>query len=74
MSHVITGLFIVGLLWAFGAAEEEAPVCQILGRPEFPLLSKEGDVTIGGAFSIHSKVTQPSLSFTDEPTQLTCSR
>ncbi|XP_067451044.1 extracellular calcium-sensing receptor-like [Thunnus thynnus] len=73
MSHVVMGLVVVGLLLAFGAAEEEAPVCQILGSPEFPLLSKEGDVTIGGAFSIHSKITQPSLSFTDKPTHLTCS-
>uniref|UniRef100_A0A3B4VPN0 Olfactory receptor C family, g5 n=1 Tax=Seriola dumerili TaxID=41447 RepID=A0A3B4VPN0_SERDU len=47
--------------------------CQILGSPESPLLSKEGDVMIGGAFSIHSKITQPPLSFTEKPTRLTCS-
>ncbi|XP_045929869.1 extracellular calcium-sensing receptor-like [Micropterus dolomieu] len=28
---------------------------------------------IGGAFSIHSKITQPPLSFTEKPTRLTCS-
>uniref|UniRef100_A0A8C2WGG9 Olfactory receptor C family, g12 n=1 Tax=Cyclopterus lumpus TaxID=8103 RepID=A0A8C2WGG9_CYCLU len=34
----------------------------ILGSPEIPLLSKEGDVMIGGAFSIHSKITQPPVN------------
>uniref|UniRef100_A0A671UBV6 Extracellular calcium-sensing receptor-like n=1 Tax=Sparus aurata TaxID=8175 RepID=A0A671UBV6_SPAAU len=62
------------LLLAFGAAEDEAPFCQIRGNPEFPLLSKEGDVMIGGAFSIHSKIDQPLLSFTEKPTRLECSR
>uniref|UniRef100_A0A3B4VS28 Olfactory receptor C family, g5 n=2 Tax=Seriola dumerili TaxID=41447 RepID=A0A3B4VS28_SERDU len=73
MSPVITGLALVVLLVVFVAAEEEAPICQILGSPESPLLSKEGDVMIGGAFSIHSKITQPPLSFTEKPTRLTCS-
>ncbi|XP_062329914.1 extracellular calcium-sensing receptor-like [Osmerus eperlanus] len=45
----------------------------MLGSPEFPLLTKEGDVTIGGAFSIHSKITEPPLSFTDTPQPITCS-
>lgn len=74
MSQVITELIFIGLLFAFGAGEEEAPFCQILGSPEFPLLSKKGDVMIGGAFSIHSKIEQPALSFTEKPTRLTCSR
>uniref|UniRef100_A0A3B4XUZ0 Olfactory receptor C family, g1 n=2 Tax=Seriola lalandi dorsalis TaxID=1841481 RepID=A0A3B4XUZ0_SERLL len=73
MSPVIIGLALVVLLVVFVAAEEEAPFCQILGSPESPLLSKEGDVMIGGAFSIHSKITQPPLSFTEKPTRLTCS-
>uniref|UniRef100_A0A3Q2VWJ4 Olfactory receptor C family, g1 n=1 Tax=Haplochromis burtoni TaxID=8153 RepID=A0A3Q2VWJ4_HAPBU len=48
-------------------------MCQILGSPEFPMLSKEGDVMIGGAFSIHSKITSPSLVFTEKPKRLRCS-
>ncbi|XP_037317044.2 extracellular calcium-sensing receptor-like [Pungitius pungitius] len=46
----------------------------MLGSPEFPLLSKEGDITVGGAFSIHSQVSKPLLSFTNDPESLTCSR
>ncbi|KAM4742062.1 extracellular calcium-sensing receptor-like [Anableps anableps] len=50
-------------------------VCpNIRGSPEFPVLSKEGDVMIGGAFSIHSKITQPSLFYTERPTAFKCSR
>ncbi|XP_047451134.1 extracellular calcium-sensing receptor-like [Mugil cephalus] len=58
---------------AFGVEEDTAP-CEMLGSPEFPLLSKEGDITIGGAFSIHSQISKPSLSITDPPETLTCSR
>ncbi|XP_058481419.1 extracellular calcium-sensing receptor [Solea solea] len=46
----------------------------MLRSPEFPLLSKEGDVIIGGAFSIHSHITNPPLSFTELPEPLKCSR
>uniref|UniRef100_A0A4W5M637 Olfactory receptor C family, g4 n=1 Tax=Hucho hucho TaxID=62062 RepID=A0A4W5M637_9TELE len=63
---------VVGLLGFCGAEGKEA-VCRMLGSPEFPLLSKEGDVNIGGAFSIHSKITEPPLSFTETPPPLTCS-
>uniref|UniRef100_UPI003AAEC17F extracellular calcium-sensing receptor-like n=1 Tax=Centroberyx gerrardi TaxID=166262 RepID=UPI003AAEC17F len=66
-------LLVLGMMGAFGA-EEEAALCRMLGSPDFPLLSKEGDITIGGAFSIHSQITKPTLSFTDTPKPLTCSR
>uniref|UniRef100_A0A3B5BLM5 Extracellular calcium-sensing receptor-like n=1 Tax=Stegastes partitus TaxID=144197 RepID=A0A3B5BLM5_9TELE len=44
-----------------------------MGECFFPLMSKEGDVMIGGAFSIHSKITQPPIVFTEKPTRLKCS-
>ncbi|XP_041656733.1 extracellular calcium-sensing receptor-like [Cheilinus undulatus] len=75
MPHVVTDLVFMGLLFTFGAAKRKsAPLCRILGNPEPPLLSKDGDMVIGGAFSIHSKITQPPLTFTEKPTHLTCSR
>ncbi|XP_030008324.1 extracellular calcium-sensing receptor-like [Sphaeramia orbicularis] len=73
MSHMLLGLFLAELLLVHGAVEDEAPLCRILRSPEYPLLAKEGDVTIGGAFSIHMKVTQPPLSFTEKPAYLKCS-
>ncbi|KAM4742061.1 extracellular calcium-sensing receptor-like [Anableps anableps] len=62
----------MGLLLAYSVVGETASLCQIRGSPEFPVLSKEGDVMIGGVFSIHSKITQPSLFFTERPTILKC--
>ncbi|XP_029027507.1 extracellular calcium-sensing receptor-like [Betta splendens] len=73
MSPVITGLVFMALLLAFDATEDSAPVCHILGTPELPLLSREGELAIGGAFSIHSKLAQTLLSFTEKPKRLTCS-
>ena len=66
-------LLLLGILGAFGA-EDGDPLCQMLRSPEHCLLSKEGDVTIGGVFSIHSQISSPLLSFTDTPNSLTCSR
>ncbi|XP_061575484.1 extracellular calcium-sensing receptor-like [Cololabis saira] len=37
------------------------------------MMSKEGDVIFGGAFSIHSEITPPSLSFTEKPASVKCS-
>eukprot|EP00066_Takifugu_rubripes_P017506 XP_011606772.1 PREDICTED: extracellular calcium-sensing receptor-like [Takifugu rubripes] len=73
MPQVIAELFFIGLLLKLTSAQVRASSCQILGSPEFPLLSREGDVVIGGAFSVHSKVTQPSLSYREKPAQISCS-
>uniref|UniRef100_A0A672Z0K4 Extracellular calcium-sensing receptor-like n=1 Tax=Sphaeramia orbicularis TaxID=375764 RepID=A0A672Z0K4_9TELE len=62
-------MFVIAMA-AFGAEEDDA-LCKMLGMPEFPLLSKDGDIIIGGAFSIHSQISKPSLSFTDIPEPLT---
>ncbi|XP_076591348.1 extracellular calcium-sensing receptor-like [Chaetodon auriga] len=66
-------LLFVLFMGAFGA-DEDTVLCEMLGSPESPLLSKEGDITIGGAFSIHSQISKTPLSFTDTPERLKCSR
>ncbi|XP_075956623.1 extracellular calcium-sensing receptor-like [Anarhichas minor] len=66
-------LLFVLFVGVCGAMDDTA-LCEMLGSPEFPLLSKEGDITIGGAFSIHSQISKPSLSFTNAPESLMCSR
>ncbi|XP_076137582.1 olfactory receptor CH1 [Alosa pseudoharengus] len=54
-------------------AKAEKPVCHLMGMPYGPLLSKQGDVIIGGAFSIHSKINQPPMTFMEKPEPITCS-
>lgn len=66
-------LLFVLFVGVCGAVDDTA-LCEMLGSPEFPLLSKEGDITIGGAFSLHSQISKPSLSFTNAPESLICSR
>lgn len=55
-------------------AMAEKPVCHLMGSPEEPLLSKHGDVIIGGAFSIHSKINKSPITFHGKPKPITCSR
>ncbi|KAM6933288.1 uncharacterized protein FYW49_001659 [Xenentodon cancila] len=55
-------------------AEKETDVCEMLDSTEFPLLSKKGDITIGGVFAIHSHISKPSLTLTGPPEPLVCSR
>lgn len=63
-----------GLFMGVCRTEENTVLCEMLGSPEVPLLTKKGDITIGGAFSIHSQISKPSFSLTHTPETLTCSR
>uniref|UniRef100_A0A8C9VQY7 Olfactory receptor C family, h1 n=1 Tax=Scleropages formosus TaxID=113540 RepID=A0A8C9VQY7_SCLFO len=49
------------VLCALGAMGEE-PLCRILGNPETPQLSKDGDIRIGGVFSIHRTIRLPVIN------------
>ncbi|XP_053356946.1 extracellular calcium-sensing receptor-like [Clarias gariepinus] len=50
--------------------------CHILESPEYPLLSKDGDVIIGASFSIyiHDATQMVSVAYTEEPKPLICIR
>ncbi|XP_051580762.1 extracellular calcium-sensing receptor-like [Myxocyprinus asiaticus] len=54
-------------------AKVEKTICRMMGNPKYPLLSKDGDVTFGGLFAIHSIETLPSFQFTQKPQLLLCS-
>ncbi|XP_051727408.1 extracellular calcium-sensing receptor-like [Ctenopharyngodon idella] len=47
-------------------------VCRIMGDPQYPLLSKDGDITIGALFPVHSIETLPSFEFKQKPQLLSC--
>lgn len=53
---------------------EDAMQCQMIGSPESPLFSKDGDIIIGGVFSIHSRMSRRDLSYRETPGQFRCSR
>ncbi|XP_039537634.1 extracellular calcium-sensing receptor-like [Pimephales promelas] len=54
-------------------AKAEKSLCQMMGDPKYPLLSKDGDVTIGALFPIHSIETLPLYKFQQKPQLLSCS-
>ncbi|XP_026889031.2 extracellular calcium-sensing receptor-like [Electrophorus electricus] len=64
-------LYTLLFLWVFKAKGEKVN-CQMIGSPEYPVLYKDGNVIIGGAFSIHTKITLQTPSFTEKPQRLTC--
>ncbi|XP_052008552.1 extracellular calcium-sensing receptor-like [Xyrauchen texanus] len=61
------------LLFHYLHVKGEKTPCQMMGEPKYPLLSKDGDVTIGGIFAVHSKETLPSFDFKQKPQLLSCS-
>ncbi|XP_064159319.1 extracellular calcium-sensing receptor-like [Anguilla rostrata] len=48
------------------------PLCKLLGKPEYPHLSKDGDIIIGAIFSFHSSWIDRNLSYTNAPQPLQC--
>ncbi|XP_058890398.1 extracellular calcium-sensing receptor-like isoform X2 [Acipenser ruthenus] len=47
-------------------------VCSLRGRPELPQFSKDGDITIGGIFQLHSNLEDAKPDFKGEPEPLKC--
>ncbi|KAM8768469.1 extracellular calcium-sensing receptor-like [Acanthopagrus schlegelii] len=50
----------------------EEPMCRRRGDPENPLLSKDGDIMLGGIFSIHEKWNDRQDTYMHKPLPLHC--
>ncbi|KAI7802894.1 extracellular calcium-sensing receptor-like [Triplophysa rosa] len=61
------------LLFIHFNANAENTLCQMMGDTKYPLLSKDGDITIGGVFAINKREMLPSFEFTKRPQLLSCS-
>ncbi|XP_068071020.1 extracellular calcium-sensing receptor-like isoform X1 [Danio rerio] len=68
VSFIWTLLLVVPL-----QAKAENSLCRMMGQNINPLISKEGEVTIGALFPIHSIEILPSFEFTVKPQLLSCS-
>ncbi|XP_056622243.1 extracellular calcium-sensing receptor-like [Triplophysa dalaica] len=66
-------IFLCTLLIRYCYAKVENTVCRTMENPKYPLLFKEGDITIGGLFAVRSIETLPSFEFRQRPQPLSCS-
>ena len=48
--------------------------CRHRGDPENPLLSKDGNIMLGGVFNFHSKWNDRMENYTHKPKPLHCTR
>uniref|UniRef100_A0A8C1SBD1 G-protein coupled receptors family 3 profile domain-containing protein n=1 Tax=Cyprinus carpio TaxID=7962 RepID=A0A8C1SBD1_CYPCA len=67
-------LFLYTLLLFHYLQTKVNTLCRMMADPKHPLLSKDGDVTIGGIFAVHSKLALSSFEFREKPQPLSCSR
>ncbi|XP_073350837.1 extracellular calcium-sensing receptor-like [Pagrus major] len=55
--------------------QDQSQQCKIIpGSMSLPVLEKNGDIILGGLFSLHDMVVEPSLSFTSMPPPTQCTR
>ena len=68
------------LLWGilsvvFNQVETEAQQCKLLpGSMSLPVLQRNGDITLGGLFSLHDMAVEPDRLFTTMPPHPRCTR
>uniref|UniRef100_A0A3B4XZG4 Extracellular calcium-sensing receptor-like n=1 Tax=Seriola lalandi dorsalis TaxID=1841481 RepID=A0A3B4XZG4_SERLL len=60
---------------AFLSLSSSLQQCKIIpGSMPLPVLKRKGDIILGGLFSLHDMVVEPSLSFTSTPPPTQCTR
>ena len=65
------GLALLHLLLVISFSQTQESVCRRRGDPENPVLSKDGDIMLGGFFDFHRmwKVTQDTYLHKPKPVQ-----
>ncbi|XP_059187089.1 extracellular calcium-sensing receptor-like [Centropristis striata] len=66
------GWALLQLLLVASFSQAKEPVCRRRGDPEYPHLSKDGDIMLGGIFSFHSSWKERQDTYTHKPTPLQC--
>lgn len=55
--------------------QDQGQHCRIIpGSMSLPALEKNGDIILGGLFSLRDMVVEPNLSFTMTPPAIQCTR
>lgn len=55
--------------------QDRSQQCNIVPRSmSLPVLEKEGNIVLGGLFSLHDMVLEPKLTFTSTPPTKQCTR
>uniref|UniRef100_A0A3Q3KDM4 G-protein coupled receptors family 3 profile domain-containing protein n=1 Tax=Monopterus albus TaxID=43700 RepID=A0A3Q3KDM4_MONAL len=66
--HLFLFMAVIRLLY-------QSQQCKIIpGSMPLTMLEKKGNITLGGLFSLHDMVAEPSLSFNSTPPPLQCTR
>lgn len=74
MTDFAYAMFLFAFILKAILLDTDATQCRMLGSPMPPLLSKDGDIIIGGAFSIHSHKSKGDSSLRETPAHQRCSR
>ncbi|XP_056230190.1 extracellular calcium-sensing receptor-like [Seriola aureovittata] len=71
---VFLGLLLCGI-FSYNSHQDQSQQCKIIpGSMPLPVLKRKGDIILGGLFSLHDMVVEPSLSFTSTPPPTQCTR
>ncbi|XP_030258131.1 extracellular calcium-sensing receptor-like [Sparus aurata] len=75
-----TKLVFLSFLWCIllppaNSQQDQSQQCKVIpGSMSLPVLQKNGDIILGGLFSLHDMVVEPCLSFTSKPPPTQCTR
>uniref|UniRef100_W5M3A4 Receptor ligand binding region domain-containing protein n=1 Tax=Lepisosteus oculatus TaxID=7918 RepID=W5M3A4_LEPOC len=65
-------MFVLKVVLIAFSTLAEKPICRLQGRPETPAFSMDGDIIIGGLFSIKAGIVSTTPNFKDLPEPTEC--
>lgn len=68
------GWALLQVLLVASLSQAEESRCRRRGDPENPLLSKDGNIMLGGVFNFHSKWNDRMENYMHKPKPLQCTR
>lgn len=72
---MVCSVLWVSMLLPDKSFQDQNQHCDIIpGSMSLPVLEKRGDIILGGLFSLHDMVMEPSLTFTTKPPPTQCTR